>query len=136
MLTSKSLVSLSRFLVESDLLFELHQRNKCGATLLMQAIGKPRRIYEELIRLGADVKALDQFDSTVLHHFLINVFGVYNYDVSIDVFLDGGEILALLVQAGVDPQATDRFGRRPQDASRTSSSFPRRRIQNQVNLAF
>lgn len=102
---------LFRFLVESEPAFDVHQRDRRGRTLLMQSKGQPRQIYEELLRLGSDIKALDRDANTVLHHFFWN-----NVRPSVlpGTLLNGGEILALLIQAGAGPQATNRHGKRPQ----------------------
>ena len=107
--------SLFRFLVESDPAFDVHQRDRRGRTLLMQTSGQPRQIYEELLRLGSDVKAVDGDGNTVLHHFFWNNVGQIRHNVLPGALLNGGEILALLIQAGADPQAINRFGQRPQD---------------------
>ena len=107
--------SLFRFLVESDPAFDVHQRDSRDRTLLMQTRGQPRQIYEELLRLGSDVKAVDRDGNTVLHHFFWNHVGQIVYKVLHGALLNGGEILALLIQAGADPQAINRFGQRPQD---------------------
>ena len=94
----------------------------------MQTRGQYSQTYEELIRLGADAKAVDTDGYTVLHHYFNN----YLYSIDLDpiglhspgIFLDGGEILALLIQAGADPQAINRFGAMPQDIIEESFSGP------------
>ncbi len=57
-----------------------------------------------------------------------------------DTFLDGAEILALLIKAGADPQTLNRFGAMPQDVIEkpySSDSFlPLRTIRKGINLAF
>lgn len=62
----------------------------------MLARGQPRQIYEELIKLGADAKALDKCGGTVLHNFFRRMMEAQALSIPTDAFLDGGEILALL----------------------------------------
>ena len=58
------------------------------------------------------------------------------YSSSIDTFLEGGEILALLIQAGADLLAADDLGQLPQDMSYMSTSFPLPSVEKQILLAF
>ena len=94
--------------------------------------------YEELIRLGADAKAVDTNGSTVLHHyFMTNLVLIRSH--LYDAILDGGEILALLIQAGADPQAINRFGAVPRDIIEAPYSLHRfgylGNIWKEINLA-
>ena len=54
--------------------------------------------------------------------------------IPVDVFLDGAEIVALLIQAGVDPQATDRGGQRPEEVS-YNSCFPEKEVEKRIYTA-
>ena len=107
--------SLFRYLVENDPAFDVHQRDCWGRTLLMQTCGQPRKIYKELLQLSRDADALDKDRNTVLHHFFWNNYNPIRFGSNCEAFLDGGDILALLIRAGADPQAMNRFGQRPQD---------------------
>lgn len=60
----------------------------------MQPTVQYLQVYKELIRLGADAKAVDKKGSTVLHHYFENNLGSGYLNIP-DAFLDGGEILAL-----------------------------------------
>ena len=78
----------------------------------MQAYGQPRHIYEELIELGADVKAVDAEGYTVLHHFFERCScyrwpPYFPWPPPVDIFLEGGEIVASLIKAGADPLGFD-----------------------------
>ena len=135
-LTKISIESLFRLLVDNDPAFDINQQG--GAlyrTPIMQARNQPLQVYEDLIKLGADAQALATSGLTVLHWFFMNMFSKLCL-VSVDVFLDGGKILAFLIQAGADPQATDRIGKRPHNASRFFSNFPLRRVEKRIRLAF
>ena len=55
---------------------------------------------------------------------------------SIDTFLGGGEVLALLIRAGADPLAADDFGQLPQDTNSKFTSFPLPSVEKQIFLAF
>lgn len=103
-LTIKLSGSLFRSMNESDPSFDIHQRDWRGRTLL-HAKSQPRQTYEELIVLGTEAKALDGDGFTVLHHFFRNNLDATSLYPCPDLFLDSGEILALLNKAGTDPQA-------------------------------
>ena len=125
-----------RFLVDNNPAFNINQREgECNRTPIMLARNQPRQNYEELIRLGADAKTLDPLGNTVLHC----VFQNRSHDIypssDINSFLEGGEILALLIQAGADPLAANRFGDLPQDIFRTSSWFPDKKVEKRIRTA-
>ena len=86
--------------------------------------------------LGPDVTVLDIRGQTVLHRFFRMIFSDPRKMVSIDIFLESGEIVALLIQAGADPLAADCYGVLPQDICSPCSSFPLRRVEERIFLAF
>ena len=137
-LTSRLLETLFRFLAESESSFDIHQRDEIGRTLLMQAFGQNLQVYKYLLRLGANARDLDADGSTVLHYFFKNVmYYTWNLFVLND-FLDHVGILALLIQAGADAKAKNRFGKRPYEHPSGEKGLfnPLIPMQERVNLAF
>ena len=132
-------VSLFRFITESDPSFDIHQRDIWGRTILMQPGIQYLQAYKELIRLGADAKAVDTNGSTSLHHFFMTNLEPIRSNLY-DALLDGGDILALLIQAGADPKAINRFGAVPRDIIEAPYSLHRfgylRTVWKGINLAF
>ena len=126
-----------QFLVDNDPEFDINQSaGSLHLTPILLAESQPLQIYEHLIELGADVKALAPFDHTVLHYFFKNMFFRVDFPCSVDTFLDGGEILALLIQAGADPLAANGLGELPQDVGSKWSTFPLRKVEERIFLAF
>lgn len=130
--------SLFRLLVDNDPEFNVNQREEwIDLPPILLASSQPLQIYMDLIRLGADVKTINTCaDQTVFHSFFRNMSYVICLFPSIDTFLEGGEILALLIQAGADPLATDRFGVLPQDIRWEIVSSPFQSVHKQIFLAF
>ena len=104
---------------------------------ILLAINQPLQIYVDLISLGADAKILDSYSNeTVLHYFFRQVCHESYPLPSIETFLEGGSILALLIQAGANPLVASRYEELPQDVSGTCNYFPLRSVKKQVFLAF
>ena len=141
-----------RFLADNDPEFDINRRERhSNEPPILQARNQPLQTYVDLIELGADVKALTQSGDTVLHVFFRSMFSeLWSID-TIDTFLEGGENLALLIQAGADPLAANHFGELPQDSCRPIlpthsgldekldhlfTSFPLPSVEKQIFLAF
>lgn len=96
-------------------------------------------LMEELLGLGADATPSDANGSTVLHHFFTNKHDAARTSITLDTFLDSGEILALLIQADTDAKVKNCWGKRPCE-THTVGRRPYRNcidtIQIPVNLAF
>jgi hypothetical protein len=105
-----------------------------GRTLLMQAHGQTLETYKELLKLGADAKAVDSYQFSVLHHFIANSIGAQGTLNCPRTILEGGEILALLIQEGADPQGVNSRGELPPEVS-IESYHPLRFIISDLNLA-
>lgn len=78
----------------------------------MLANGRPLSVYQELLKLGADPKALDYSGNTVLHHYFRNLPSLYD---GIEKVLQGPSILRMLILAGANHRHVNRHGRLPHE---------------------
>lgn len=112
-LSSRNILADSafHFFVKSDMLYDIHWRDCDGCTLLMIPKGPPLSVYQELLKLGADPKALDYSGNTVLHHYFRNL----PLCDGIEKVLQGPSILRTLILAGADHRHVNRHGRLPHE---------------------
>lgn len=61
--------SLFRLLAQDDISYSIRQRDSEGGSVLMYPRRQPLFVYQDLLNLGADAKALDHHGNTVLHHY-------------------------------------------------------------------
>ena len=108
--------STFHFLTKYDILYDINQRDRMGRTLLMNACGQPLSVHQELLKRGADIKALDHSGNNVLHHNFLNLQSIDKQSDSgyMKYFiLQGPSILRILILAGADHRHVNCHGHLP-----------------------
>ena len=91
--------SAFQFLLKSDIPFDINQTNSEGCSLLMLVGLHGSNVYQDLLKRGADAKALDHEGNTVLHCYFARLSS--NID-NIELVSEGLAIVKTLILAGAD----------------------------------
>ena len=87
---------------------DMHQRTIHGHSLLMVIYDKPLSVYQDLLELGADAKAIDYAGNTVLHHYFLGFRYIFDCNEKVSKCPD---ILKALILAGADHRHVNSHGR-------------------------
>ena len=108
--------STFKFLFKSDIPLDINQTNSKGCSLLMLAGLHGLSVYQDLLKRGADAKALDHKGNTVLHCYFARLSS--NID-SVDFVLEGPAIVKTLILAGANYRHVNCHGQLPHEVFKT-----------------
>ena len=115
--------STYQILIKSDITLDVNQRDHRGRSLLMLTISHRLYVYQDLLKRGADARALDDAGNTVLHYYYSNLLINCSHTKGI---LESPAILELLIRAGADPHHVNSCGQLPHEPPKTrlKMTFP------------
>ena len=110
-----------QILLKSDMPYDTNQTDSKGRSLLMLAGLHGLSVYQDLLRRGADAKALDHEGNTVLHHYFAMLSSNRH---SKEMVLEGPAILKSLILAGADCCHVNSHGQLPHEVFKIRSGMP------------